>query len=72
MLCSFILNYLMQDFRGLYQGYFIVLTLGEHISAIEGAQKIHGVYDPKARPCGALALSIAAVSNLIFPLATLS
>ena len=62
----------MQDFRGLYQGTFIVQTLGEHFSAIAGAQKIPGVHDPKARPCGALALSIAAVGNFIFPLARLS
>jgi uncharacterized OsmC-like protein len=62
----------MQDFRGLYQGSFIVQTLGEHFSAIDGTQKVPGVYDPKARPYGALALSIAAVGNLIFSLSTLS
>lgn len=61
----------MQDFRGLYQGSFIVQTLGEHFSAIDGTQKVPGVHDPKARPCGALALSIAAVSDLIFPLTIL-
>jgi hypothetical protein len=62
----------MQDFRGLYQSSFIVQTLGEHFSAIDGFQKIPGVHDRKARPRGALALSIAAVGNLKFlPLATL-
>ena len=55
----------MQDFRGLYQNAFIVQTLGEHFSAIDGAQKIPGVYDENAKPSGALALSIAAVSNRI-------
>jgi hypothetical protein len=59
----------MQDFRGLYQGSFIVQTLGEHFSAIDGAQKVCGVYDPKTRPRGALALSITAVSNYLLPLA---
>jgi hypothetical protein len=56
----------MQDFRGLYQGTFIVQTFGEHFSAIDGAQKIPGVYDPNAKPRGALALSIAAVCVIYF------
>jgi hypothetical protein len=56
----------MQDFRGLYQGAFIVQTLGEHFSAIDGAQKIRGVYDRNSKPRGALALSIAAVCNHIY------
>lgn len=56
----------MQDFRGLYQGTFIVQTLGEHFSAIDGAQDIPGVYDQNARPRGALALSIAAVCDHIW------
>ena len=51
----------MQDFRGLYQGTFIIQTFGEHFSAIDGAQAIPGVYDKSSRPRGALALSIAAV-----------
>jgi hypothetical protein len=55
----------MQNFRGLYQGAFIVQTLGEHFSAIDGAQNIPGVYDQKSKPRGALALSIAAVCNHI-------
>ena len=55
----------MQDFRGLYQGSFIVQTLGEHFSAIDGAQDIPGVHDRNAKPRGALALSIAAVHNFI-------
>ena len=55
----------MQDFRGLYQGAFIIQTLGEHFSAIDGAQKIPGVHDENAKPCGALALSIAAVCHHI-------
>lgn len=53
----------MQDFRGLYQGTFIVQTLGEHFSAIDGAQNIPGVHDQNTKPRGALALSIAAVCN---------
>jgi hypothetical protein len=65
VLCS-CQRYLLQDFRGLYQGSFIVQTFGEHFSAIDGSQKVFGVHDPKARPCGALALSIAAVGNFIF------
>jgi hypothetical protein len=55
----------MQDFRGLYQGTFIVQTLGEHFSAIDGAKNIPGVHDQNAKPRGALALSIAAVCNHI-------
>jgi hypothetical protein len=55
----------MQDFRGLYQGTFIVQTLGEHFSAIDGAQNIPGVCDQNVRPRGALALSIAAICNHI-------
>jgi hypothetical protein len=55
----------MKDFRGLYQGAFIVQTLGEHFSAIDGAQNIPGLFDRDARPRGALALSIAAVCNHI-------
>jgi hypothetical protein len=55
----------MQDFRGLYQGAFIIQTLGEHFSAIDGARKIPGVYDKNSKPRGALALSIAAVCNYI-------
>ena len=63
VLCSFtILNYLIQDFRGLYQGTLIAQTFAEHFCAIHGAREIPGVYDLKAMPCGALALSIAAVS----------
>lgn len=56
----------MQDFRGLYQGAFIIQTLGEHFSAIDGARSISGVHDPNAKPRGALALSIAAVCSHIF------
>ena len=55
----------MQDFRGLYQGTFIVQTLGEHFSVIDGAQDIPGVTDRNTKPHGALALSIAAVCNHI-------
>lgn len=54
----------MQDFRGLYQGAFIIQTLGEHL--IDGARSISGVHDPNAKPRGALALSIAAVCSHIF------
>ena len=53
----------MQNFRGLYQGTFIIQTLGEHFSAINGAQNISGVLDKNSKPHGALALSIAAVCN---------
>lgn len=53
----------MQEFRGLYQGTFIVQTFAEHFSAISGAKNIPGVYNRKVRPRGALALSIAAVRN---------
>ena len=55
----------MQDFRGLYQGSFVVQTLGEHFSAIDGAQHIPGVHDQNSKPHGALALSLAAVCNHI-------
>jgi hypothetical protein len=55
----------MQKYRGLYQGSFIIQTFSEHFSAIDGAQKIPGVYDENVRPQGALALSIAAVCNHI-------
>jgi hypothetical protein len=57
------LHYSTQEFRGLYQGSFILQTLGEHFYAIDGAQDIPGVHDQNAKPCGALALSIAAVCN---------
>ena len=56
----------MQEFRGLYQGTFIVQTFAEHFSAIGGAKNIPGVYNRKVRPGGALALSIAAVRNRYF------
>ena len=55
----------MQDFWGLYQGTFIIQTLGEHFSAIDGAQKVPGIHDKNARPRGALALSITAVCDFI-------
>jgi hypothetical protein len=49
----------MQNFWGLYQGAFIIKTLGEHFSVIDGARRIPGVHDQNAKPHGALALSIA-------------
>ena len=55
----------MQNFCGLYQSTFIVQTLGEHYSAIDGFQNISGVHDQEAKPRGALALLIAAVCNHI-------
>jgi hypothetical protein len=55
----------MQDFRGLYQGPFIVQTLGEHFSSIDGARDVPNLFDENDRPRGALALSIAAVCNHI-------
>ena len=52
----------MQNFWGLYQGTFIIQTLGEHFSAINGAQNIPGVLDKNSKPHGALALSIAVIN----------
>jgi hypothetical protein len=57
------LHHSTQNFRGLYQGSFIVQTLGEHFHAIDGALDIPGVKERNAKPCGALALSIAAVCS---------
>ena len=54
----------MQNFRGLYQGSFIVQTFGEHFSAINSTQNIPGVHDQNAKPCQALALLITVVCNL--------
>ena len=56
----------MQNFYGLYQDAFIIQTFGKHFSGIKGAQNIPGVYNPNAKPHGALALSIAAVSIIYF------
>jgi hypothetical protein len=62
----------MQNSKSLYQTEFIVKTLSEHYSVIDSSKKVTGVHDLKDRPCGALALSAAAVGDIIFPLAALS
>lgn len=60
-------NNIIQKWKGLFRGPFILQTFAAHLTAIEGSQKILGLHDPdKPTPAaiGALGLAAASVSGI--------
>ncbi|KAF8218848.1 hypothetical protein L208DRAFT_1419320 [Tricholoma matsutake] len=52
-----------KKFKGAFHGPFILQTFASHLTAVKGAQKIHGIDD--SQPYGALAIATAAVEHAL-------